>query len=136
MSTQMTDDRGVEAETFEGSAIGEPAEVSRIRSGKPRAHLVRGAYLEIEGAERSAPIPLTKATMRVGRGMTADITIDNTTVSRRHALIVRRGQRTLVLDDRSLNGVHVNGRRVTEAPLRDGDIIVLGRVVIRYREVR
>jgi FHA domain len=136
MSAQVTDDRGVEAETFEGSAIGAPAEVSRTTSGKPRAHLVRGAYLEIEGAEGGAPIALNKPTMRVGRGMAADITIDDTTVSRRHALIVRRGLRTLVLDDRSLNGVHVNGRRVIEAPLRDGDVIVLGRVVIRYREVR
>ena len=135
MSIQATDDRGVEGETFEGSVIGSAAETVQTRSGKPRAHLLHGAYLEIEGAE-GRPIALRKPTMRVGRSMTADITIDDSTVSRRHALIVRRGQRTLVLDDRSLNGVHVNGRRVIEAPLRDGDIIVLGRVVIRYREVR
>ena len=136
MSTQVSDERSIDAETFEGSAIGAPPEESRIRSGKPRAHLLRGAYLEIEADEGRAPIPLNKPTTRVGRGMSADITIDDTTVSRRHALIVRRGQRTLVLDDRSLNGVHVNGRRVVEAPLRDGDIIVLGRAVIRFREVR
>ena len=136
MSTQVADERQIDAETFEGSAIGAPADESRTRSGKPRAHLRRGAYLEIEGDEGRPAVPLDKPTMRIGRGMSADITIDDTTVSRRHALIVRRGQRTLVLDDRSLNGVHVNGRRVTEAPLRDGDIIVLGRAVIRYREVR
>jgi hypothetical protein len=136
MSTQVTGERSLEEETFEGTAVSSPATAPRTRSGKPRAHLLRGAYLEIEAVDCSSTIALDKPTMRIGRGMTADITIDDTTVSRRHALIVRRGQRTLVLDDRSLNGVHVNGRRVVEAPLRDGDIIVLGRVVIRYREVR
>jgi len=67
--------------------------------------------------------------------MSADVTIDDSTVSRRHALIVHRGQRTMILDDRSLNGVYVNGRRVSEAPLRDADVITLGRVVIVYVDV-
>jgi pSer/pThr/pTyr-binding forkhead associated (FHA) protein len=41
----------------------------------------------------------------------------------------------VVLDDRSLNGVVVNGARVREAVLDDGDTIVIGRVVLRYHEV-
>ena len=32
-----------------------------------------------------------------------------------------------MLDDRSLNGVYVNGRRVEWSPLADGDLIVVGR---------
>ena len=40
-----------------------------------------------------------------------------------------------ILDDRSANGTFVNGRRVTEAELRDGDVVVLGRVVLTYRDV-
>jgi pSer/pThr/pTyr-binding forkhead associated (FHA) protein len=56
-------------------------------------------------------------------------------VSRRHALVTLRGARTVVLDDRSLNGVQVNGTRVSEAPLADGDLVALGRVLLRYLEV-
>jgi pSer/pThr/pTyr-binding forkhead associated (FHA) protein len=41
-----------------------------------------------------------------------------------------------ILDDRSANGTFVNGRRVVEADLHDGDVVVLGRVVLTYREVR
>ena len=40
-----------------------------------------------------------------------------------------------ILDDRSSNGTFVNGRRVQQAELRNGDVIVLGRVMLRYIEV-
>jgi pSer/pThr/pTyr-binding forkhead associated (FHA) protein len=39
-----------------------------------------------------------------------------------------------VLDDRSLNGVYVNGRRVEWSPLADGDEIVVGRHTIHYMD--
>ena len=38
----------------------------------------------------------------------------------------------MILDDRSRNGVHVNGERVSEADLRDGDTILCGRVTLRF----
>jgi pSer/pThr/pTyr-binding forkhead associated (FHA) protein len=39
-----------------------------------------------------------------------------------------------VLDDRSLNGVYVNGRRVEWSPLTDGDEIVVGRHTIHFMD--
>ena len=48
---------------------------------------------------------------RIGRSLAADIRFDDPTVSRRHALIVRQPDGLRVLDDRSLNGVFVNGER-------------------------
>jgi pSer/pThr/pTyr-binding forkhead associated (FHA) protein len=65
---------------------------------------------------------------RVGRSATADLRLDDPTVSRRHALVVweeRRGLR--VLDDRSLNGIFLNGELVEWAALRDGDQLAIGR---------
>ena len=56
-------------------------------------------------------------------------------VSRRHAIVHQRAGERRILDDRSANGTFVNGRRVTEAELRDGDVVVLGRVVLTYRDV-
>ena len=72
----------------------------------------------------------------LGRGVTADVRLDDHTVSARHAIVVLRAERPRILDDRSTNGTVVNGRRVDEAELHDGDVVVLGRVVLTYRDVR
>jgi predicted nucleic acid-binding Zn-ribbon protein len=65
---------------------------------------------------------------RIGRSGSADIQLDDATVSRRHALIIRTPDDELrALDDRSLNGLFVNGDRVEWAPLVDGDELEIGR---------
>jgi hypothetical protein len=65
---------------------------------------------------------------RIGRSVTADIRLDDPTVSRRHALIVSEGNKPLrVLDDRSLNGLLVNGESVDWGRLSDGDELTIGR---------
>ena len=91
-----------------------------------------GRYL-VCGADAFA---LAADVTHVGRGMTADIRLDDHTVSARHAILVTRGDRLRILDDRSTNGTVVNGRRTDAAVLHDGDVIVLGRVVLTYRHVR
>jgi DNA-directed RNA polymerase subunit RPC12/RpoP len=65
---------------------------------------------------------------RIGRSPTADLQLDDPSVSRRHALIVAEPGRGLrVLDDRSLNGVLVNGEEVEWGRLKDGDELMIGR---------
>ena len=65
---------------------------------------------------------------RIGRSATADIRLDDPTVSRRHALLVwEKGERLRVLDDRSLNGIFLNGELVEWASLSDGDELAIGR---------
>ena len=65
---------------------------------------------------------------RIGRSVTADIRLDDPSVSRRHALIVYEpGRKTRVLDDRSLNGVLLNGEIVEWGRLADGDELTIGR---------
>ena len=63
-------------------------------------------------ATTSAIVPLEREWTRIGRSLAADVRFDDPTVSRRHALIVRQPDGVRVLDDRSLNGVFVNGERV------------------------
>ncbi|MEZ5077346.1 MAG: FHA domain-containing protein [Solirubrobacterales bacterium] len=68
---------------------------------------------------------------RVGRSANADIRLDDPSVSRRHALIVAEPGRDLrVLDDRSLNGVYVNGEPTDWGVLRDGDTLTVGRFAL------
>lgn len=65
---------------------------------------------------------------RIGRSGAADVRLDDPTVSRRHALVVRTEEGKMrALDDRSLNGLFVNGSRVEWAPLGDGDELEIGR---------
>ena len=72
--------------------------------------------------------PLQRGWTRIGRSVTADIRLDDPTVSRRHALIVWEGSKPLrVLDDRSLNGVLVNGEEIDWGRLLDGDELTVGR---------
>jgi DNA-directed RNA polymerase subunit RPC12/RpoP len=72
---------------------------------------------------------------RIGRSLAADVRFDDPTVSRRHALIVRQPDGLRVLDDRSLNGVFVNGERVEWSTLADGDEVVIGRHHLHFVDV-
>jgi pSer/pThr/pTyr-binding forkhead associated (FHA) protein len=93
---------------------------------------VPGKYLAYEDAGRRVVAPVSREWTRIGRSLSADIRFDDATVSRRHALVVNQADGVRVLDDRSLNGVFVNGDRVDWAPLADGDEIAIGRHTIHY----
>ena len=67
--------------------------------------------------------------------LAADVRFDDPTVSRRHALVVRQADGVRVLDDRSLNGVFVNGSRIEWKVLQDGDEILVGRYRLRFLSV-
>jgi predicted RNA-binding Zn-ribbon protein involved in translation (DUF1610 family) len=88
-----------------------------------------GRYLtcrEDDGAIRL--FALERGWTRIGRSATADIRLDDPSVSRRHALIVSERPSALrVLDDRSLNGVFLNGELVEWGRLEDGDELAVGR---------
>jgi pSer/pThr/pTyr-binding forkhead associated (FHA) protein len=86
-----------------------------------------GRYLAYEDDGRRVVVGLEREWTRIGRSLAADVRFDDATVSRRHALLVCQADGVRVLDDRSLNGVHVNGQRVEWSPLNDGDRITVGR---------
>jgi len=95
-----------------------------------------GRYLSIEHDDEVHLIPLDRPIIRVGRGLSADLRLEDPQVSRRHAILAQGGDGARVLDDRSWNGTFVNGRAVTAAALTDGDVLRLGRVVFRFVEIK
>ena len=95
---------------------------------------VPGKYLAFEDGGSFKVVAVQREWTRIGRSLAADVRFDDATVSRRHALIVHQADGTRVLDDRSLNGVYVNGRRVEWSPLKDGDQIVVGRHTLWFMD--
>src|SRR4051794_24278592 len=71
-----------------------------------------GDYVAFDAEGRVRVMPLQDGWTRVGRSLSAHIRFDDPTVSRRHALIHRDRSGSRILDDRSLNGVFLNGQRV------------------------
>jgi hypothetical protein len=97
-----------------------------------------GRYLAVEDDGRTRLIALSRPITHIGRGLVADVRLEDPHVSRRHAIIAIRGDgpdAVRVLDDRSSAGTFVNGVPVTVAQLHDGDIVRVGRAWFRYTEV-
>ena len=90
-----------------------------IRSGGGRS----GESFTIEGDRIS-----------IGRSPDAEVFLDDVTVSRNHALIVRRKDGLYIDDLGSLNGTYVNRRRIESHKLDDGDEIQIGKYKLSYLE--
>ncbi|HYF27105.1 MAG TPA: FHA domain-containing protein [Baekduia sp.] len=106
-----------------------------LRRSAQVPQLERGAHVAIDEDGGTVVVPVAEGLTKVGRGFSADIRLEDATVSRRHAILHREGTRTEILDDRSANGVLVNGMRTQRAELKNGDVIALGNVTMRFVEV-
>jgi pSer/pThr/pTyr-binding forkhead associated (FHA) protein len=94
-----------------------------------------GEYLLYEDGGEMVAVALSREWTRIGRSLAADLRFDDPTVSRRHALVVRQPDGVRLLDDRSLNGVFVNGARVEGKALEDGDEIIVGRYRLTFARI-
>lgn len=119
---EVTPDEGVDSRGWLTELRGELSEAGQYL-----------AYRAPEGGVKC--FQLQREWTRIGRSLAADIRFDDPTVSRRHALIVRQADGLRVLDDRSLNGVFVNGERVEWSTLADGDEVVIGRHHLHFLDV-
>jgi pSer/pThr/pTyr-binding forkhead associated (FHA) protein len=117
--------------------LAEPAPADReAQLAKARAEIAQpGDYLSYHEGGEMRTVALSREWTRIGRSLAADVRFDDPTVSRRHALIVRQPDGVRVLDDRSLNGVFVNGARVEGKALSDGDEILVGRYRLSFFSV-
>jgi hypothetical protein len=111
--------------------VGETGELIPIDLDDAAAH---GPVLVIRagGGRVGESFPLDGDRMTIGRRPDSDIFLDDVTVSRDHALLVRRGG-DLYLDDLgSLNGSYVNRRRIESHRLEDADELQIGKYKLTF----
>jgi hypothetical protein len=93
-----------------------------------------GAALVIRagGGRSGESFPVEGDRVSVGRRPDSDVFLDDVTVSRDHALIVRRGSDYHLDDCGSLNGTYVNRRRIDSHRLADGDELQIGKYKLAF----
>jgi len=96
--------------------------------------VAKGAALVIKagGGRVGESFALEGERLSVGRRPESDIFLDDVTVSRDHAVIVRRGGEFHLDDCGSLNGTYVNRQRVDSRRLEDGDELQIGKYKLSY----
>jgi diguanylate cyclase (GGDEF)-like protein len=98
----------------------------------------RPALISLSGEQFATPIPLERNEVLLGRAIEADVRLNDYRASRQHARIILERDspggeiRCRIIDLGSTNGTVVNGLRVTEALLADGDKIVIGEQLFRF----
>ena len=89
----------------------------------------------LEGDRKNFDFHLESKHFSIGREK-CDITIKNSSVSRRHVLIEIKEESVIVKDLQSKNGTYVNGKKVLESKLQDGDVLTIGTVKMVFRDKR
>jgi pSer/pThr/pTyr-binding forkhead associated (FHA) protein len=111
--------------------IGETGEIEEVQLQNVVAG---GATLVIRsgGGRAGETFPLQGERLTVGRRPDSDIFLDDITVSRDHAVIVRRGDDYHLDDCGSLNGTYVNRSRIESHRLSDGDELQVGKYQLAF----
>ncbi len=118
------------AEEFAARQMWQRTEVYRVlhdTGNVPRAFL-----RIVEGPMTGETFLLRKKVTTIGRALENDIVLEVLDVSRRHARIEYEAGQFAIVDQGSTNGTFVNGVQVERAPLRSGDRIALGTVVLEF----
>src|ERR671937_1291944 len=115
----MTEERSQE------QGPGDPPQATGLSLRETAAAPLR---LKIRSGNRAGTTLAIEKPIIIGRD--ADVTLDDSEVSRRHAKVFAGSDALVIEDLASSNGTWVNGRRVGRAQLRAGDVVTLGRTVL------
>jgi signal transduction histidine kinase/pSer/pThr/pTyr-binding forkhead associated (FHA) protein len=89
----------------------------------------------IQGRDQGTRFRLDSETITLGRGVSNEVQLHDTEISREHAEIKRRGSAMFIRDLGSSNGTFVNGQPVKEHELKTGEQLQLGRTLLLYTGV-
>lgn len=106
-----------------------PVDLERVTASEGGALVVRAG-----GGHVGESFGIEGERMTVGRSPEAAVFLDDVTVSRNHAVLVRRRDGLYIDDLGSLNGTYVNRRRIESHKLVDGDELQVGKYKLTYLE--
>jgi pSer/pThr/pTyr-binding forkhead associated (FHA) protein len=112
-------------ETGEMKAV----DLDEVVSSEGAAMVIRSG-----GGREGESFPIEGERMTIGRSPDAGVFLDDVTVSRNHALLVRRRDGLYIDDLGSLNGTYVNRRRIESHKLQSGDDLQIGKYKLSYLE--
>jgi pSer/pThr/pTyr-binding forkhead associated (FHA) protein len=84
------------------------------------------------GPNAGSTFLIDQETTTAGRDPGSAVFLDDVTVSRKHAIVERRGDEWFVKDTGSLNGTYVNGEQVDETKLTTGDEVQIGKFKLTF----
>ena len=106
-----------------------PVDIDEVVSESGAALVIRSG-----GGRAGESFSVSDERVSIGRSPDAGVFLDDVTVSRNHALLVRRRDGLHIDDLGSLNGTYVNRRRIESHLLTDGDEIQVGKYKLSYLE--
>ena len=124
----------VAPESDDTTAAWQLNETGDLRAVDPEQIASDAATLVIRagGGRSGEAFPVRGEQMRIGRSPDADVFLDDVTVSRNHALLVRRRDGIYIDDLGSLNGTYVNRRRIESHKLQNGDELQVGKYKLTF----
>ncbi|MDQ6914496.1 MAG: FHA domain-containing protein [Actinomycetota bacterium] len=114
--------------------VGETGEIEPVELEEVVAKGAAALVIRSGGGRVGETFGLEGERLTIGRRPESDIFLDDVTVSRDHALLVRRGGAYYLDDCGSLNGTYVNRQRVDSHRLEDSDELQIGKYKLTYRE--
>ena len=112
--------------------VGETGELIPVDVEDITRHGHAALVIRSGGNRVGESFPLEGDRMTVGRRPDSDVFLDDVTVSRDHALVVKRGGDFYLDDLGSLNGTYVNRRRIESHKLADGDELQIGKYKLTF----
>ena len=104
-----------------------PVELDQVAAQGP-ALVIRAG-----GGRVGESFPVAGERMSIGRRPDSEVFLDDVTVSRDHALLIRRADQWYLDDCGSLNGTYVNRSRIESQRLQEGDELQIGKYKLTYR---
>lgn len=112
--------------THSEESVNAPPGSSRANPGPPHASGQRACVVVLAGDRMGESFPLNDGRTTIGRGLHADVRVNDEGISRAHALIERIDDTYMLSDAGSTNGTFANGKRVERQALQEGDKIQIG----------
>jgi hypothetical protein len=127
------EERGADQTTVTFPVSGETGE-AKAADAEPTLEEGGVVVIRSGGGRSGESFPVAGERVTIGRSPDASVFLDDVTVSRNHALLVRRRDGLYIDDLGSLNGTYVNRRRIESQRLQHGDELQVGKYKLTYLE--